>query len=265
MAMAQAGRFLREPLFAFLVAGAAIFVLYDRMAGRGAGPVEVSATTRAALVADFEALTGRKAGPDDVDRLVRAQVADELLFRAALDEGRHLSDGIVRARLVEDMRLRIAGLVPDPSEEELVDYYAEHLERYRSEPAASFEHVFLREAPTDATAALAGLQRGARLAGDPFEHGRDFARYGESMLRGLFGQEFVAALWAAPLGQWSGPLRSTQGWHFLRVSERLPAQRLGFAEVRRQVESDVMAAAIDDAVARRLVELERRYGVRIAP
>jgi hypothetical protein len=48
------------------------------------------------------------------------------------------------------------------------------------------------------------------------------------------------------------------------VSERLPAQRLAFAQVRRQVESDVLAAAIDSAVARRLVELERSYGVRIA-
>jgi hypothetical protein len=257
------GRLLRDPLFAFLVAGAAIFLVYDRVADQRAGPVEVSAATRAALVADFEALTGRKASADDVARLVRGHVADELLFRAALDEGRHLSDGIVRARLVEQMRLQIAGRVPDPSEEELVEFYAEHLERYRSEPAASFEHVFLLAAPSDPAAALDRLQRGAGLEGDPFEHGRRFPRYGQSMLRGLFGQDIVTALWSAPLDTWTGPVRSSQGWHYLRISERLPAQRLAFGEVRRQVESDVLAATIDAAVARRLVELERSYGVRI--
>lgn len=257
------GRIVREPLFAFLVAGAAIFLLYDRVADQRDGPVEISAATRAALVADFEAVTGRKASADDADRLVRAHVADELLFRAALDEGRHLDDGIVRARLVEQMRVQIAGRVPDPSEEELVDYYSEHLERYRSEPTMSFEHLFLRDEPADAGTLLARLQRGERLEGDTFDHGRDFPRYGQSMLRGLLGPEFVAALWSAPAGQWTGPVRSSQGWHFVLVSERLPAQRLAFTQVRRQVESDVLAATIDAAVARRLAELERNYGVRI--
>jgi hypothetical protein len=260
----MAGRILRDPLFAFLIAGAAIFLAYDQLADQGAGPVEVSAATRATLVADFEALTGRKASTEDTDRLVRSHVADELLFRAALDEGRHLSDGIVRARLVEQMRLQIAGLVPDPSDEELVDYYSEHLDRYRSEPMASFEHLYLREAPAEAAAVLARLRRGERVEGDPFEQGRAFPRYGQSMLRGLLGLEFVTALWSAPVGKWTGPVRSSQGWHYVLVSERLPAQRLAFAQVRRQVESDVLAAAIDSAVARRLVELERSYGVRIA-
>ncbi len=259
------GRIVRDPLFTFLVAGAAIFLVYDRVADRGVGPVEVSAATRAALVADFEALTGRQASADDTDRLLRDHVADELLFRAALDEGRHLDDGIVRARLVEQMRVQVAGRVPDPSEEELVDHYSEHLERYRSEPAASFEHLFLREAPGDAAALLAQLRRGESLEGDAFEHGREFPRYGQSMLRGLFGQGFVSALWSAPIGEWTGPVQSSQGWHFLRVGERLPAQRLPFAEVRRQVESDYLAMAIDAAVAKRLIELERNYGVRIEP
>jgi peptidyl-prolyl cis-trans isomerase C len=257
------GRLLRDPLFAFLISGAAIFLVYDRVAGQGDGPVEVSAATRAALVADFEALTGRQAGAEDGDRLVRDYVADELLFRAALDEGRHLTDGIVRARLVEQMRLQVAGLVPDPSEEELVDYYSEHLERYRTEPTASFAHVFLREAPADPAATLERLRQGARVQGDSFEHGSEFPGYGQSMLRGLFGHGFVTALWSAPTGEWTGPVQSSQGWHYLRVDERVPAQRLPFAEARRQVESDYLAAAIDAAVARRLVELERDYGVRV--
>jgi peptidyl-prolyl cis-trans isomerase C len=260
---AMPGRILRDPLFGFLIAGAVIFLVYDRVAEQGVGPVEVSAATRAALVADFEALTGRKASTQDTDRLVRSHVADELLFRAALDEGRHLDDGIVRARVVEQMRLQIAGRVPDPSEEELVDYYSENLHRYRSEPTASFEHLFLREAPADAAALRARLQRGESVEGDPFDHGRDFPRYGQSMLRGLLGEEFVTALWSAEVGTWTGPVRSSQGWHYVLVSERLPAQRLAFAQVQRQVESDVLAAAIDSAVARRLAELERNYGVRI--
>ena len=256
-------RMIRDPLFAFVVAGIALFVVYDAVQSRRSEPVRLTASTRVALIADFETLTGRPARADDITRIEREYVTDELLFRDAIDSGLHLTDNEIRRQLVETMRLRITGPLPDPTDEELVNHYAANVDRYRSEPSVSFEHVYSRSLPPDGENVLARLRSGEAIAGEPFPRGRTFPRYGRSILRGMFGQSFVDALWAAPLGEWTGPLESSQGWHYVRPTERVPATLLAFDAVREQVENDYLVALIDQAVERRVAELELRYGVTI--
>jgi len=256
-------RVIRDPLFAFAVAGVALFALHAALQSRGTDPVRLSATTRAALIADFETLTGRTATADDIARIEHEYVTDELLLRDALDSGLHLSDGEIRRQLIEKMRLQVTGPLPDPTDEQLVNHYAENLDRYRSEPSVSFEHVYFRKLPSDGDGILARLGGGETVAGEPFAQGRSFPRYGRSILRGMFGQSFVDTLWAAPLGEWIGPVESPQGWHYVRATERLPETLLAFDVVRSQVESDYLVAQIQQAVERRVAELEQRHEVII--
>ena len=256
-------RVIRDPLFVFAVAGIALFALHSALQPRGGEPVRLTATTRAALIADFETLTGRPATAADIALIEREYVTDELLLRDALDSGLHLEDGEIRSQLIEKMRLRITGPLPDPTDEQLVNHYAEHLERYRSEPAVSFEHVYFRSLPPDGEDILGRLGRGDPVAGESFAQGQSFPRYGRSILRGMFGQPFVDALWAAPVGEWSGPVESSQGWHFIRPTEQLPENLLAFDVVRDQVENDYLFALIQQAVERRVAELEQRYEVTI--
>jgi peptidyl-prolyl cis-trans isomerase C len=241
-------RLLSEPLLAFLAIGALLFLAYQLRQSRATEPVVLPAAARAALIADFEKLAGRPATAADIHRIEQAFVVDEILFREAVSEGLHLSDSVVRARLVEEMRQRITGPLPEPTDEQLVNHYSEHLDRYRSEPAATFEHVYFAGRPAAPEALLAQLRAGAAVAGEPFGRGTAFSRYGRSMLRGLFGQPFTAALWAAPLGEWTGPLQSQFGWHYVRVSERLPPELLPFVRVRQQVENDLLVDEIERAV-----------------
>ncbi len=256
-------RMLRDPLFVFLAAGALLYAAYAVLESRRSEPVRLSADARAVLIADYEALTGKRAGADDVLRIEREYVAEELLFREALADGMHLRNVGVRAQLVELMRLHITGLLPIPDDEQLVNHYAEHLELYKSEPSISFEQVYFSARPDDARALAAKLRDGSQVSGESFRYGLEFRRYGQSMLRGMFGQSFVAALWNAPLGEWTGPIQSTHGWHFVQPAERLPEALLPFEAVRDQVASDFLAAQIQQAVDRRVEELALRYEVEI--
>lgn len=263
MAAAAARQALRDPLFAFALGGALLFAAFAMTAPLRAPPVLVDAATRAALVAQFETLAGRTATPADVERLVERHLADELLLRDALERGVHLDDAEVRAILVAAMRREAAGLLPDPTDEQLVDHYASHAADYVAEDSADFAHVYFAQAPEDPAALRARLQSGETVVGEPFVHGDDFPGYGRSMLRGLFGPGFVDALWRAPVGEWSGPIASTRGWHFVHLRARSAGRRLPFEAVRGQVEQDYLAAQIEAAVARRVAQLRARYAVRI--
>ncbi|MBM4220136.1 MAG: peptidyl-prolyl cis-trans isomerase [Gammaproteobacteria bacterium] len=256
-------RVVREPLFHFLAAGAALFAAYALLEARRNEPVRLAAATRAALIADFEAITGGPAGAEDVARLEREFVTDELLYRDALAAELHLSDGAVRRQLIDRMRQRITDGLREPGEEDLVNFYAENLRLYETEPAASFEQVFFAAQPPDPAALAAKLRAGSEASGDPARFGAEFPRYGISMLRGLFGPKFVTALWEAPLGEWSGPIRSIQGWHFVLPTERLAPAQLSFQAAHDQVARDYLAARAREAVDRRVAELEGRYEVVI--
>lgn len=256
-------RFLREPLIIFLAAGSALFLVYWLVSGRHAAPVVLAAGTRATLIAEFETLTGRVATPADIERIERQYVADELLFRAAVADGVHLSDVAVRSRLIEEMRQRATGVLPDPTTEELLDYYSDHLDRYHTEPTASFEQVFFVSLPQDAAPLLDRLRRDEAVTSDPFMHGLAFDRYGRSMIRGIFGQPFVDAVWGAAQGEWTGPLQTPLGWHYVRVSALAAPALRAFPEVRDQVENDWIATQIQAAVERKVAELARSHAISI--
>lgn len=245
-------RLLREPLVVFLLAGSLLFALYAAVEARRTTPVVLTEATRAVLVADFTAVAGRAPDAVETARLEGEYVVDELLLREAIARGLHLRSRAVRGLLVEEMRLEITGPLPDPSDEELVNFYSDHLQLYQAEPSISFEHVFLHERPVEGELLRSRLQAGEAVAGDPFPPGLAFDRYGRSILRSMFGHPFVEALSAAPAGQWSGPLESLHGWHFVRPTETVAGTLLPFDAVRDQVEADFYADAIERAVQRHL-------------
>lgn len=254
---------LREPLSVFVLVGTLLFGAYAWLDDRATPPITLTSETRTALIDDFELLTGRAATSEEVHRLEQEYIAEELLFRDAVTQGLHLGSGDIRAELVAEMRLAITGLLPDPDDEALVNYYAEHIEQYYSEPAISFRHVYFGALPEDAPALLVRLRAGEDIIGNAFPQGSEFPAYGESMLRGLFGQPFLDELGSIPLDRWHGPVASTRGWHFVLPSERLPAHRLSFDQVRGQVEQDYLRNLIQQAVDARVAELAAMYEVRI--
>jgi peptidyl-prolyl cis-trans isomerase C len=256
-------RIVREPLFIFLLMGIGLYALYTGVQRHAGQAIVLTAATRAELVAGFEAAAGRPATAADVARIERDFVTDEVLFRAALDSDMHLTDSTVRGKLIEEMRFRITGMLPDPTDEQLVNHYADHLDSYRSEPAVTFRHVYFAARPANEADLLAQLRAGRPIEGESFDHGREFPAFGRSLLRGLFGQPFTAALWQAPIGSWTGPLQSTRGWHFVLATERTPPALLPFDAVRQQVENDYLRTFIDAAVDKYVDQHRQRYNVQV--
>ena len=209
---------------------------------------------------------------DRDDRSIRGHLAEKMRFldpasaddapalaRHAVALGLDRSDAFVRRVLVEKMRLlaRRESEEAEPDDATLAAFMAESPERWRLPARATVQHVFLRDAdPERAAALLARLRTGgadfARV-GDPFHTGPVVSDAGRPTLEQLLGDRIAAHAFAAPLGEWAGPLRSPWGMHLVRVVSRTapvlpavadvrPALVLSWREERRQARERGMLA-----------------------
>jgi hypothetical protein len=92
------------------------------------------------------------------------------------------------------MRFRISALIQELSDIELVDHYAQNMQRYYTETSLSFQHIYFTKLPINADRLILKLQSGELVNGDKFVHGNQFSDLSEGMLRGIFGDEFLTAL-----------------------------------------------------------------------
>ena len=257
--------FSRDPLLLFAMFGVLIFILYYSLEGNYKPSIKLSNEVRVQLLSDYKAITGRKVTPQLIARLEKNYIADELLFREAINAGMHLIDPTTRSSLIEKMRFRISALIPEPSDAELIDYYAQNIQRYYTENSLSFEHVFFVKLPINADTVIAKLQSGESVIGDKFVHGNQFSDLSEGMLRGIFGESFLTELQALDSNQWVGPFLSNHGLHYIRLQKLTPPQPIQFLLAKNLVANDLMQLRIDQAVESKIQTLAARYEITIEP
>jgi len=253
---------LREPLVAFAGLGGAFFLLYH-LSSADERVIEVSKSDQTSVIADYEMLTGRKADAAQKKVLVEDYIANEVLFREAIARGLHLTDRETRQKLTDKMRFLIAGAPAEPTEEQLIDFYSENLDLYRSEPKVSFDHVFYQAQPTDAPKLLKVLNDGGAVQGDEFWMGHQMVNYGQSMVRGMFGQAFLERIDRAPKGAWIGPIASIRGIHFVRVNGVSEPEMMPYVQVRDQVRQDWSNRQIEAAISGQMKVLKPKYEIHV--
>lgn len=262
MVAAMRKRALSDPFTVFLIVSGAIFLLYWVVAGRKE-TIEVPLAVQKSLTEDYALMTGHEPDAEARQKLIDDYVGNELLFREAIERGMHMSDKATKQRLIDRVRFMISGAPPEPSEDELMGWYATHQDLYRAEPWISLRHVFFEKKPANADAVLGQLSSGQTVAGDEFWMGHDLSKYGISMLRGMFGQAFLDTVGKQPEGKWLGPIRSSRGWHFVEVTERGKDRLLPYTDARDQVRQDYLASETGAAVNNEIARLKQGYAVHV--
>jgi hypothetical protein len=266
---------LREPLVHFLVLGLALFAGYRWLAGDdGGGRTIVVDDARVAFIrAQFKTTWNRDPTDAELRGLVDGAVRDEMFYREGEALGLDRDDPVVMRRvrqkyevLAEEMMAQEA-----PTDADLGQWLATHAADYARPAVLTFTQILLTsadaaaEAGAKADAARRALVRGA----DPGTLGlRTMLRLHEDAV-GVdrvardYGQAFADALAAAPVDEWSGPVRSAYGAHLVRVESRVAGRKPSLEEVRPQVMRDWAGARRERAIEAKLAELRRKYDVVI--
>jgi len=265
-------RLLQEPLLHFLLIGIALFVVHDRVAApnRAGKSIVISEALVDQLAREYEARWTRKASDRELDALVEAHVRDEILYREGMALGLDWDDELIRRRVRQKFEViaEEESARSMPSDADLEAYLTANAGRFIAPAKVSFEQIFF-DHPDDLERAIDEARRALARGADP-------ARLGQaSMLPGRveataqplvardFGAEFARQLEAAPLGQWSGPIRSAFGAHLVRVTAREPAARPELDAVRQAVARDWEGERRESARDENYRKLSARYTVVI--
>jgi peptidyl-prolyl cis-trans isomerase C len=273
-------RLWREPLLHFLLIGALLFIVYDRL---HPAPDNKSDLNRIVLTPDdFEQLgvtwlaQGRAPPtPEQMQSLVELKVREEVLYREALALGLDKDDTIVKRRLAQKMEFLAEGASIDsnPSAETLRAWFKDNAQRFALPPRVSFRHLYFspdkrgehaREATAQALAQLAGKPgnwKDAADLGDPF---MDLDYYGdrsaEDMAK-LFGSNFAQAVAGLKPGAWQGPVESGYGWHLVFVDSSTASRVPAFEDIEPEIRAEWIEDQRAEAKRKTYETMRARYQI----
>lgn len=274
-------RVVREPLFQFLVIGAAIFAIHAVVARYRTdvpGEIVVTQGTIENLVTGFARTWQRPPSEGELQGLVRDYIREEAAYREALAVGLDRDDMIVRRRLrqkleflADDLATRTA-----PTDGDLRGFLETHRDLFQTEPLVSFRQVYFDpgrhggDLDRDVRRALDELRRsgghvGEPAVGDPLLLGQTFADVPPADVKSTFGESFAAAITAVPVGSWQGPLHSGYGVHLVYVERRTESRLPVLADIQDQVRREYLDTRRRQAEDRFYQTLLSRYRVRIEP
>jgi len=201
----------------------------------------------------------------------------DALEREARRLGLDRNDVVVRRHLVEMMRLALArpSAADLPSDAELQAWLDDHAADFAEPATLRLTHVYLSaDARGEAVAADAGRLLDelraqhvgpdeASARGDAFIRGADVGPATVADVARVFGDEFARAVAEAPIGQWTGPVRSTYGLHLVWVLERTPGRVPPLDAVRSRVVLQLLDARGAARAAERMQLLRARYAVTV--
>nr|WP_231734560.1 peptidylprolyl isomerase [Lysobacter gilvus] len=267
-------RLLREPLLHFLVLGALLFAVYgwmQRDALQAPDEVVVDQARVDALSARFHRLWQREPSPDELRGIVDAWVREEILYREGVAVGMERDDDVVRRRVVQKLTYLNEGMAVEvPTQAELQAWLHAHPDDYRLAPRYAFRQVYFD--PTQHGDALARdiAQAQASLQRDANANVGDVAMLPQTMrdaaadeVSRTFGAQFAQSLPAIPDGRWSDPIASDYGVHLVWIDARTPARMPALAQVRRDVERDLLADRTKKANEAFYDTLRKRYTVKV--
>src|SRR5688572_19525091 len=256
---------LGEPTLHFLLIGIVLFVAYRWMApGDSSGRIVITQGVVDDLVTQHAAAKGREPSAAELNHLIESYVRDEILYREGVKIGLDRDDIVVKRRVRQKIELiaEEEASTRAPTDAELSAYLAANAARFVQPAILTFEQVFLGPSTSGpgVVHAVAVTHRALRNGSDPAELGTPtllphrMTLTAADLVARDFGGSFAAALEKVPVGEWTGPIDSSFGAHYVRVSDRTPAMAPQLAAVRdhvvREWENERRQRARTDAYAK---------------
>lgn len=245
-------KILKEPLFHFLLIGAFLFLLFDivNTSETDSKDIIIDQSDIARLVNTWEMQWKRKPTIEELTNLLQSNIKQEVFYLEALNMNLDHNDEIIKRRLSQKMEFLSNDLasMTKPSDDELKEYFDEHVEKYLTPFVYSFYQVpftldssgrdYFKKAQNvlknnqDATLEV------MKTKGDRFTFPNEFVKTTSYQLAQQLGSGFSELIATVPINAWVGPIDSGFGTHLVFITEREAPKKPEFESVRREIERD---------------------------
>ncbi len=257
---------LQEPTLHFFLIAAAVFAVYALSRASSENLLEIDQREIDARVFMQEMARGEALSDEQRQLIANAYVEEQILVREAMAMGLD-NDARIHDMLAQKMRHVLSGDVIQPSADELRGFYEANLDRYRSLPSVSVDELVFNSREPLPPAVLEALQRGAdsaELLQLEAGNAAPLPNVNHIDLSNIFSREFADEVFAAAVGQWSGPFPSNRGQHWLQISERTEAYLPSLEEINDRVRLDWIAQMEDLRLAEQIDSLWDEYTIIIS-
>ena len=266
----------REPFFQFMLLGFLIWMGVEYWsADRSRYTIHIGLAERERIANAYARQYGQPPTAGQFRSLIDAQVRDEIFFREGLALDLDKDDEVVRRRIIEKSELLRTDLTASdaPAASVLEQWFEKNEARYRTPEKVIFSHIYFSGAKENEEAtegrARKTLERLRQLRlirapgfGDAFPGPSDVGGLPEPEADRFFGRsELSMQLFKLPIGQWSGPYRSTYGWHLIYVTEYVPSTLSPLTAIKDRVQRDYLAEQRRILDARHFEALRVKYRV----
>ncbi len=246
--------------------------------GRQATDAEMAALLRQTIDEEILLREAHKLGLPERDPVVRERLIRNMRFieqdsktdearllKAAISLGMVDSDTVIRRRLLQLMRHRIESDVR-VTQSDLLRYFEKQSDNLQKPARYSFSQVYLKSpagADIETTRQALALGTPFEQLGDVFLLGQRFQRMTRAEVERQLGQAVADKLTDSPTGNWTGPVASVYGQHFLRLDTFEPAQQTAYEQAGPRLAARLYTERESTALRNRLNVLRSRYRIRI--
>jgi len=267
---------MRDPLVQFLLAGAALFFLYNAVQSPNTFDPEskeiyLPAAQIELLSTKFARTWNRPPTTEELGNLIDSFVHEEIFYREALALGLDKNDSTVRRRMQQKLSFLYDDIYAtiDPTDQELRDWLQANAGDYVRSSKTTFQQIYLGvdelTASGFAAETLKALETGqsAQELGKPSLLPRRVITATTAIVQRGFGAQFANELAATDVGEWTGPIHSTYGAHLVLIEQRTEAQTGFFDDIRDRLRMDFIRVRRLESEELRYARMLQRYQVTI--
>lgn len=256
-----------SPVLHFAVLGVIAFGLYTYVKPIDRETIHVTTQTIDTLVQQRESLLENPITPEARELLIKSHIEDEVLLREAYKRDFDKNDYRVRKRLLGIMRSSLSDVVAEPSVAQLRVFYDEHQERYRTSSSRSFEQVFFAfnstKKPQNSAQFIAQLREATAPTslGEFSQLGHTFGKAPFEYIAGTFGKSFAQTVFEMPLHTWRGPIESSRGVHYVRVTATHDPELPPFEQMESALRSEYLLTKTRESQQQKVQDLMKNYNI----